>query len=404
MALQSGTFKSMKSIYNIRMKTHILHVSDTHLGKTQYGSNLRAEDYAIAFDTTIDIAIEENVDAVVHTGDLFDDRQPNTNTISKAFSTVKRLEKENIPFLAIVGNHERKWDKQWIDIFKNLDNVHRLSPDEPFVINDSVSIFGFDSFRNLEWDNTDFELNIESKNNAVLLCMHELFKELIPPVKAKRTIEPVFDKINVKPDAIALGDYHAAVDEVIQNTPVFYSGATERTSATTADPTIRMIKFDGNKLQSYPWRKIEGVRENVPRPFYTLDISLNDNSTRSYIKRVVTEDIPVEELNESVVVLNITGSTDSSVTPKEAYSVLESLGIPVPYINDKRSPESLQFESYNSADPTEIDIDNMIENEIGDTVSDTVKEIETNYVRDLSFTKSHLRPKIEEKFEEGEIQ
>lgn len=90
------------------MKTNILHVSDTHLGKTQYGSDIRANDYAKAFNSVATIAIKQNVDAVIHTGDLFDNRQPNTNTISQAFTILKRLNDNNIPFLAIVGNHERK--------------------------------------------------------------------------------------------------------------------------------------------------------------------------------------------------------------------------------------------------------------------------------------------------------
>lgn len=380
------------------MNTNILHVSDTHLGKNQYGSDIRSDDYANAFDATITLAIEENVDAVIHTGDLFDNRQPNTNTISQAFTTIKRLNDENIPFLAIVGNHERKWDKQWMDIFNNLDNVHRLSADEPYVLNDEVAVYGFDSFRDLEWENADFKIKPPEDNHAVLLCMHELFKELIPPIKAKRSIKPVLENINVKPDAIALGDYHSAVDEVIMDVPVFYAGATERTSATTADPTVRMIRFEDKKLANYPWRKINDIKDNVPRPFYPIEINLDDNSSRTFVRKRVQNDVPKEELENAVVVLNLTGSNESSVTTSESYSVLEQLNVPVPYINDKRVPESLQFDSVNTSDPTEINIEDMIDEELDEDISDTVRKIDSEIVRDLSFTKSHIRPFVEEEF------
>lgn len=381
------------------MKTNILHVSDTHLGKTQYGSDIRANDYAKAFNSVATIAIKQNVDAVIHTGDLFDNRQPNTNTISQAFTILKRLNDNNIPFLAIVGNHERKWDKQWMDIFNNLDNVHRLSPDEPYIINDDVAVYGFDSFRDIEWENANFELAQSDENTyGILLCMHELFKELIPPIKAKRSIKPVLENINIKPDAIALGDYHASVDEVIMDVPVFYAGATERTSSTTADPTIRMINFEDTELINYPWRKINDVEENVPRPFYPIEIELQDDSSRTFVRQRIQTDVPKKHLEQAVVVLNITGSNESSVTSSEAYSVLEQLNVAVPYVNDKRVPETLQFDSVNTSDPTEIDIEEMINDELDDDISDTVRKIDVDIVRDLSFTKSHIRPVVEEEF------
>ncbi len=384
------------------METNILHVSDTHLGKTQYGSDIRANDYAEAFDVTATIAINKNVDAVIHTGDLFDDRQPNTNTIFQAFKTIKRLDDKNIPFLAIVGNHERKWDKQWMDIFNNLDNVHRLSPDKPFTINDEVSIYGFDSFRDLEWEDAEFKLHPPDKEeHAILLCMHELFKELIPPIKAKRSIKPVLENINIKPDAIALGDYHAAVDEVIMDVPVFYAGATERTSSTTADPTIRMIRFKNKELLNYPWRKINNIKENVPRPFYPIEITLQDNSSRTFVRQRIEDDVPKKHLDKSVVVLNIDGSTKSSITSSEAYSILEQLNVLVPYVNDKRVPETLQFDSVDTADPTKIDIEKLI-NEEREDISNTVKKFDSEIARDLSIPKSHIRQMVDDEFNKGD--
>ena len=74
------------------MTARLLHVSDTHLGTNQYGSKIRSSDYAKAFDTTIDLAISENVDAVIHTGDMFDSRTPDTGAVSSAFRTIAPLE------------------------------------------------------------------------------------------------------------------------------------------------------------------------------------------------------------------------------------------------------------------------------------------------------------------------
>ena len=84
----------------------ILHVSDTHLGARQYGLDIREEDIYETFRQVIDIAINERVDAVIHTGDLFDKNTPPVSAISLALRELKRLKEKGIPFIAIAGNHD----------------------------------------------------------------------------------------------------------------------------------------------------------------------------------------------------------------------------------------------------------------------------------------------------------
>ncbi len=380
------------------MSTDILHVSDTHLGKQQYGSEVREDDFARAFDTVIDIAIEEKVDSVIHTGDLFDNRNPSSKALSDAFRIIKKLDNENIPFLGIVGNHERKWDNQWIDILGTLDNVHRLS-DKPFIINDSVAVYGFDSVRDVAWESKKFQVEIPNENLDTILCLHELFVELVPPIKADRELETILKRTNLEPDAVALGDYHANVSETVMGVPVFYAGATERTSATQGDPTFRMLRFDEDGLKEMPWRKIEGVNEGVPRPFYPVEVSLSDDSIIEEVRERIMDDIPNDIIEKSVVVLNIVGSTECSITPKDCYNVLDNLNVKVPYVNDKRQSEALQFDSMDISDPTTIDIETMISEEVED-VSKLVRVIDDEIVRDLTVNKSEIRSLVETEFKE----
>lgn len=383
------------------MGTHILQVSDTHLGKKQYGSNTRKEDYTIAFDTTIDIAIDEDVDAVIHTGDLFDDRSPNTREVSRAFQSVKRLDDHNIQFLGIVGNHERKWDEQWLDIFTTLDNVHRLST-EPYNINDEISVYGFDSIRDAEWETKDFDIaQPQNDDSIVCVCMHELFTELVPPSKADREIKTVIDRINIKPDIMPLGDYHAAVETDVDGVSAFYAGATERTSATQQDPTVRVIRVNDDNEVSSKWRKVEGVRDGVPRPFYKIEIELDTSSTRKLIREKIKENIPESKIDESVVVINLKGSSESPITPSGVYEVLDSMSVKVPYVSDKRQSENLEFEDINATDPTTIDIDDMIEDEMSD-VSQNIREIDERIIRDLTVNKSDIRELVDNQFKIGD--
>lgn len=380
------------------MGTKILHVSDTHLGKAQYGSDVRRDDYSRAFQVAIDIAIEEDVCAVIHTGDLFDSRTPSTKAVSDAFEAVKRLDDEDIMFLGVVGNHERKWDNQWMDIMQKFDNVTRLDQ-EPLVLEDRVSIYGFDSIRDSEWEYMDFDLSEPKDDTLVCVCMHELFEEILRnPKKADRELSEVIDRLNIKPDLMPLGDYHAGVEEEVDDVTAFYAGATERTSATQEDPTVRMIDIDDDGFK-VTWKKIEGVRENVPRPFYPIEVELSDTTTRKYIRTRINENVTKNDVEDSIVVINLDGSNEAPITPSEVYDVMESMGVKVGYVSDKRTPEALEFDSVDAADPTSIDIEKMIDDEVTEDVAEDVRKIDKNIVRDLTVNKSDIRDMVDDRFE-----
>ncbi|WP_054838336.1 DNA repair exonuclease [Sulfuracidifex metallicus] len=84
----------------------LLHISDTHLGKRQYGLEERESDVYETFSNLIDLAIEERVKAVIHTGDLFDQPNPPNNAIYHALTEIKRLTEKGIMFLNIPGDHD----------------------------------------------------------------------------------------------------------------------------------------------------------------------------------------------------------------------------------------------------------------------------------------------------------
>lgn len=82
------------------------HMADTHLGKTNFKLEERREDFRRAFKQAIDICIEEDVDFVIHGGDLFDDPRPEHKEIIFAMQQLKRLRQHEIPFFIIPGSHD----------------------------------------------------------------------------------------------------------------------------------------------------------------------------------------------------------------------------------------------------------------------------------------------------------
>ncbi len=56
--------------------TRVIHTGDTHIGYQQYHSPERRQDFLDAFERVVADALDGDVDAVVHAGDLYHDRRP----------------------------------------------------------------------------------------------------------------------------------------------------------------------------------------------------------------------------------------------------------------------------------------------------------------------------------------
>lgn len=90
----------------------ILHVSDTHIGFSQYGSltadglNQREQDVFETFRAAMDLALRERPDVVVHSGDLFDAVRPTNRAVTFAMEQIRRVVAADIPFFVIAGNHD----------------------------------------------------------------------------------------------------------------------------------------------------------------------------------------------------------------------------------------------------------------------------------------------------------
>lgn len=375
--------------------TKILHVSDTHLGNRQYRSNTRRSDFADAFDAAVDIAIDEEVDAVVHTGDLFDDPSPDVPTVNRCLDTVSRLDDEEIPFLAIVGNHERKRDEQWMDIIKRFGNTTRLSP-SPTRISDNdgsnpVDLYGFDAVRSPAWDNYDFTMEEPEDDGGVsLLCMHELFEPLVPPHRGDPYhLEEFLDRLNFLPDGLALGDYHSTCNTEVNGVKPFYPGATERTKVSESrDPCVYVIEVSNDDF-SPRTRTVESAgRENVPRDFLVVNIEFEDGHGIDHVEQRIEEEAHGEPIDEKVVVVRLRG-VDVPVTVNDVYELLAQKDVAVPHVDDKRQV-NVEFD-FDWEDSEIDDIDQMLDDELSElSLSNLTAEAE-DLVRDESVDDDEMR-------------
>ncbi|WP_281196180.1 metallophosphoesterase, partial [Halorubrum sp. F4] len=219
--------------------TRVIHTGDTHVGYQQYHSPVRRQDFLDAFGAVVDDAIDDDVDAVVHAGDLFHDRRPELPDLMGTITVLRRLADAEVPFLAVVGNHESTRGGQWLDLFERLGLATRLD-DSPTVVGDTA-FYGLDHVPVSRRDELEYAFEPHDADYAALVA-HGLFE---PFAHADWDTETVLDESDVDFDAMLLGDNHTPDRAEVAGTWVTYPGSTERASASEREGRgYNLVTFD----------------------------------------------------------------------------------------------------------------------------------------------------------------
>jgi len=127
------------------------HISDTHLGLVQYGSEERAQDVYDAFNQSIDISIKDHVDFVIFAGDIFHVPNPNGTAIVQMGNGLKRLKQNNIDSFFILGEHDisRIRTTPIPYVYHNLEFSRYIGQGNPIEYK-GILLIGFDKIRKAE--------------------------------------------------------------------------------------------------------------------------------------------------------------------------------------------------------------------------------------------------------------
>ena len=127
------------------------HISDTHLGLVQYGSEERAQDVYDVFNQAIDTSIKDHVDFVIFAGDIFHVPNPNGTAIVQMANGLKRLKQNNIDSFFILGEHDisRIRTTPIPYVYHNLEFSKYIGQGKPIEYKE-VLLAGFDKIRKTE--------------------------------------------------------------------------------------------------------------------------------------------------------------------------------------------------------------------------------------------------------------
>jgi DNA repair exonuclease SbcCD nuclease subunit len=354
----------------------VIHTGDTHLGYRQYHSPERREDFLEAFRSVVDDAVEADVDAVVHAGDLYHDRRPGLRDILGTISVLRPLRENDIPFLAIVGNHEGTRDAQWLDLFETLGLAERL--DESGRRVDDTIFYGLDYVPESKRPALEYEFDDRGAEYSALVS-HGLFT---PFAHANWDLDEVLREANLDFDAVLLGDNHDPGTKQIADTWVTYSGSTERASASEREPRgYNLVEFDGEVAIS---RKGLDTRD-----FVFVDVDLGSEDGTAYVRERVRE----HDVEDAVVIVTVEGDGDT-VTPAEVERLGQEQGALVTRVNDRREVETDSEVAVSFADPDDAVRERVREMGLSEAGLDV-----DDVVRDLDLADSNVRQRVKERVE-----
>ena len=155
------------------------HISDTHLGLIQYGSNEREQDVYDVFNQAIDISIKDHVDFVIFAGDIFHVPNPNGTAIIQMANALKRLKENNIDSFFILGEHDisRIRTTPIPYIYHNLGFSKYIGNGKPIEYK-GIMLAGLDKIRKTEMTQyeeifSNLDKSIEKISGHKILVLHQ---------------------------------------------------------------------------------------------------------------------------------------------------------------------------------------------------------------------------------------
>jgi exonuclease SbcD len=363
--------------------TRVIHTGDTHLGYRQYHRPERREDFVDAFRRVAEDAVEDDVDALVHAGDLFHDRRPDLPDILGTLSVLRDLDAAGVPFLAIVGNHETKRDAQWLDLFESLGLATRLG-DEPVTVGDTA-FYGLDFVPRSQRDDLDYDFESHDAAHSALVA-HGLFE---PFEYADWDTERLLQESTVDFDAVLLGDNHKPQKAQVEDTWITYCGSTERASADEReDRGYNIVEFD---------EQVSIRRRGLPtREFVFVEVELGEGEG---VERV-RERVGQYDLDDAVVVVHVEGEGEP-VAPASIEEFADEEGALVARVTDHREVTDSGEIDVNFADPDDAVAERIREMGLSQAAHDIDETVRASKTADSNVT-DEVERRVREILDEGD--
>ena len=262
------------------------HISDTHLGLVQYGSEEREQDVYLSFNQAIDTSIKDHVDFVIFAGDIFHVPNPNGTAIVQMANALKRLKQNKIDSFFILGEHDisRIRTTPIPYVYHNLEVSKYIGQGKPFEYKD-VLLAGFDKIRKSEisqFEEKFSEIDRIAKNHGghKILVMHQGITEF-----NKFAGELLSTDLPKNFTYYAMGHLHDHDKKQFShlNGPVAYPGSIELTTSEGIKETKKgffEVDVSGSEAKA-DWIELDTRPQfSIKTPYNELANSINEISKK----------------------------------------------------------------------------------------------------------------------------
>ncbi|MBN1214381.1 MAG: DNA repair exonuclease [Candidatus Lokiarchaeota archaeon] len=214
-----------------------LHIADIHLGKRQYNLKERYYDYFRVFKSILEKSIEKEVDFILISGDLFDNRKIGPIVLTDVFNIISKFKERaknklnrDIPLICIEGNHDNPIysTQSWMTFLADLELIILLSgkydKNTKKIIFDpydsktrrggkikikNITIYGLPFFgSSTAHIFPQIYDAIEQNNEQSNILMMHFGIQGNDPIKSGIEISESLNKLREKIDYLALGHFH----------------------------------------------------------------------------------------------------------------------------------------------------------------------------------------------------
>ena len=261
------------------------HLADTHLGYRQFGLYEREKDFYEVFEKITDKIIEEKVDFVIHSGDLFDNSRPSPLALLTFQKCLIKLKNANIPVYAIAGNHDSVLRKGAIPpqvLFKKF-GLKVISPINTNYMYEDVFIAGLPYYSSSQYKNLKNKLSDLSKKAAnhekSILVLHQGIDKYFN-LQYELEIGDVPDNFTY----YAMGHLHNFINDDFGEGKLVYPGSSEVWKTSELEDYRKngkgfvIVDLDGKKPS------IDRIKINIPREF--IERTLDYNNLASEIEAI----------------------------------------------------------------------------------------------------------------------
>lgn len=323
----------------------LLHFADLHIGMTNYskldpetGLESRLVDFLKTFDFIVDTAIKEEVDAVLFAGDAYKSRDP-TPTQQRGFGErIKRLAKNHMPVILVVGNHDTPnadGKANTLDIYSALEIENVFVCRKPQFLNintksGNLQIIAIpwlqkEKYKTIGEELVSFYEKRNKKDPAVLVGHLEVEGASFGSEKGLAITNDVTVPLSLLTERrlayVALGHIHKH-QKLSENPLVVYAGSPERIDfgEEKEDKGFVLVNIkitaDQNLVTNHQF-----IQTNC-RKFLTITVDLKTNETDP--TQTILEEIKKHHIEDTVVrvIINIPTGMEKEIEMDQIKKIL----------------------------------------------------------------------------------